>query len=196
MSERHYFMDIDLYTKAASLGHLDSIARLGQFYQSGSMLKKDLKKSIEYLLRATNNGRLDPADLRDGTSSKIGYYYLAIAFENGLGIKRDRERAFEFYKALSAYDFLDSKEKSQKLDPFYYPGKPERVRLTDNLAMMCGDSQVSFYDGTLFNGPVVHNNFKKEPGRNVYIVRSLLLKYIWDFDAKRQYVLGSVTQCY
>jgi len=113
---------LELLKNAAAKNHVPSIIELGLCYSSGSLVKKDLQKAIEYWTIAKNSGskealvRIAFAQIADSSSrnnltnqiqilqnaanegSVLAETYLGYCYEKGIGVKEQKGIAVKFYR--------------------------------------------------------------------------------------------------
>lgn len=84
---------VEFYEKAAELGSAKAMSELGKQYLQGTVaVEKDDEKAFELLRKA--------AELCDSE----GYYWLAMCYQYGRGVKKDSVKAFDY--AIKAYNAL------------------------------------------------------------------------------------------
>lgn len=113
---------LELLKSAASKNHVLSIIELGLCYSSGSLVKKDIKKALEYWELAKNLGskealiRIAFTELADSTlrykvaenieilkkaaaeGSVLAEAYLGYCYEKGIGVKEEKGIAEKLYR--------------------------------------------------------------------------------------------------
>ncbi|KAG9288840.1 hypothetical protein G9A89_002841, partial [Geosiphon pyriformis] len=87
---------IELYSKAAEVGHLNAQYNLALCYVNGSKTTKDSEKAIEVYSKATEVKHLN------------AQYNLALSYTNGSGMTKDSEKAFELYSKAAETGHLDA----------------------------------------------------------------------------------------
>jgi TPR repeat protein/serine/threonine protein kinase len=113
---------VELYQKAADLGHANAMRKLGYCYYNGSGVEKDVEKAVELYQKAADLGNADAmynlglcyfygsgveqnvekavelyqmaADLGDADAM----FKLGLCYDNGSGVKHDAEKAVELYQ--------------------------------------------------------------------------------------------------
>ena len=81
------------YKKAAHQDHADAQYEVGECYQSGSGVTKDLKKAIEWYSKSAEQGNAD-------ASYKLGYFY-----QFGEGVEQDYAKAVGWYTKAYEYGY-------------------------------------------------------------------------------------------
>ncbi|MBP5695267.1 MAG: SEL1-like repeat protein, partial [Treponema sp.] len=84
---------VELFTKAAELGHSMAQFNLGLSYELGNGLEKDQAKAIEWYTKAAKQG------------NECAQYNLAICYEEGSGVEKDMRKAVKWYKESAELGF-------------------------------------------------------------------------------------------
>ena len=76
---------------------------LGECYENGYGVKKDLRRAVEYYIKAHEGRRSD------------GTFALAACFEKGLGVKADPAKALALYQEAAGQGHKEAQEAVQRL---------------------------------------------------------------------------------
>ncbi|MDQ8184902.1 tetratricopeptide repeat protein [Pelagicoccus sp. SDUM812002] len=81
-----YKIAIEHYKKAASLGHIESLYKIGKFYRDANGVQRDYPTALSYFRQAAEN------------EDAIGALNLGIAYEYGHGVEIDAPKAYQLYQ--------------------------------------------------------------------------------------------------
>lgn len=98
-NEGKYSSEADLYKKAAQLGDIQSMIKVGNMYAHGIGTIKDNKKAIEYFELAKKSG------------SNEAYYYLGNLYETAGGEIKDIGRAIQYYINAAEFGNIRAQER-------------------------------------------------------------------------------------
>ncbi len=98
-NEGKYTSEADLYKKAAELGDVQSMIKVGNMYAHGIGTIKDNKKAIEYFESAKKSG------------SNEAYYYLGNLYETASGEIKDIGRAVQYYINAAEFGNVKAQER-------------------------------------------------------------------------------------
>ena len=91
------------FQRSAEQGHHRAEFFLGECYENGYGVPRDLAKAVAYYTKAHEAGRAD------------GSFALAACYEQGLGVKADRKRALELYRESASRGSKKAEEAVKRL---------------------------------------------------------------------------------
>lgn len=139
-----YSASLDCYLKAANLGNIISMIKIGDYYHDGLGVGKDYKTAFQWYEKAAMKGNADGMHdiglayyFGEGVSKNLkrafgwfkkaapkeheyAMYYLAECYLNGNGTTKDTEKAYQLYRKSAD---LDCELSMVKLCSDYFNGK-------------------------------------------------------------------------
>ena len=150
---KEYFQALELYQKAAETGSAYSYVSLGEMYQSGIGVEKNLKTAYEFYEKA--------AKLKDGQA----YSYLGDFYRRGLYVNEDGIKALECYKKAIELKFYGAYTNIGILYWFGCSGIEQNgTHAIDYLskAAECGRSRARYFLGLIYaEGEIVEKDINK-----------------------------------
>ena len=77
---------VDLFQKAADLGHSEAQLMLGMCYFNGDGIKRDYDEAVKWFRKAADQG------------NALAQYNLGVCYINGIGVNKDPAEAVKWYR--------------------------------------------------------------------------------------------------
>ena len=101
-ASKWYNKAVDQYRKSAEKGNAEAQRKLGEMYQNGSGVKRDLPEAAKLYLKAAEQG------------NARAQYELGLMYNAGVGVRLDYAEAYKWY-TLSAMHGAKEADKSREM---------------------------------------------------------------------------------